>query len=155
MFPFVVVGLGIIGFVFIAFVGFISELMAGPLRFEISSHPFVAGSSYQFVVDQTGMFQVRNLELKLKCREEATYSAGTSRRTETREVFQQTVAESELGEDRGLRGTLTVPSDAMHSFDSGSNKITWKLHISGRLAGILPYTNVFPVIVHPAGDTSA
>jgi hypothetical protein len=52
----------------------------------------------------------------------------------------------------GLRGTLTVPPDAMHSFESPHNKITWTLRVKGRVGGVLPYQREYPVIVLPAPE---
>lgn len=150
--PFVVIGLGALGFVLFSLVRFIATVMAGTVQFEVSNHPLTPGDSCQFLIEQSGLFSITDMQLKLKCIESATYSAGTSTSTDTREVFQQSIEDVESTETSGVRGHLTVPREAMHSFEADHNKITWKLHVNGKVAGFLPYRNEFPVIVYPAGD---
>jgi hypothetical protein len=149
--PFVLVGLGMIVAVVAALVGFVTSLLAGSLRVEIAGHPLVPGGSYGYLVEQSGLVPLGNVRLTLKCTESATYTAGTSTSTATKEVYRAGVAGPAPSLDGGLRGTLTVPAEAMHSFDGKHNKISWSLQVSGRLLGILPHSQEYPVILLPAG----
>ena len=142
---FVTVGLRLI-------IDFVTLLMAGSMRLEISNHPLVVGNPCQYLLEPSGMFPVREVQLKLKCIESTARKSGKGGNTGTREVFEETVEDAQNSDGGGLRGNLCVPDGSMHSFDGGNNQITWELHVSGQVAGYLPYGNSFPVVVYPAGD---
>ncbi|MFO0930814.1 MAG: hypothetical protein U0736_27910 [Gemmataceae bacterium] len=105
-------------------------------------------------MDQFGLSALRNARVTLKCTESATYTAGTSTSTATREVVRAPVGESAGSLAGGMRGTLLVPDEAMHSFEAAHNKITWTLEVRGRVAGFLPHSQEYPVIVRPAAGGS-
>jgi hypothetical protein len=47
------------------------------------------------------------------------------------------------------RCQIRVPQDAMHSFQSNHNEISWKLVVKGNVAGRREYERVFPLVVNP------
>ncbi|MEO8494690.1 MAG: hypothetical protein ABI614_06450 [Planctomycetota bacterium] len=137
---------------------FFSELRSqtrfGPTCIEISDHPLYPNSHCEIFVSQAGRLSLKSLVLWLICEEEATYSQGTDIRTEIRvvsrsEVLRETSKRIEDGAPLECDGTLQVPSNAMHSLQSGHNAIRWKLVIEGKSerSGIMKRS--FPVIVYP------
>lgn len=149
--PFVLFGLVLIGVVSKAAFQFATSLLVGRIGVEIADYSLRPGRAYAFLVEQSGTFRLGRVSLVLTCTESATYTAGTSTRTETKEVRKHEVAQAEAMPLEGLRGTLTVPGDAMHSFESDHNKITWTLRVKGRV-GLLPYVSEYPVLVLPASE---
>jgi hypothetical protein len=149
--PFVLIGLVLIAVVLFAGVQLVTSLVVGAVRVEIADHSMRPGRSYEFVVEQSGRFRLGRVSLVLACTESATYTQGTDTRTENKEVTKEEVAQAEAMPREGLRGKLTVPGDAMHSFASAHNKITWTLRFKGRV-GILPFESEYPVRVLPTAE---
>jgi hypothetical protein len=150
--PFVLIGLVLLGVVLVAAWHLVVSLLTGRVRVEIAAYRLRPGESYRFLVEQSGLLGLRQVQLTLVCSESATYTHGTSTQTESKEVCRAKVAGPAAGLEGGLRGSLTVPDEAMHSFEAPHNKITWQLEVSGRAGGFLPYDAVYPVIVLPAGE---
>jgi len=151
MIPFVVIGLALILTVFGIAIYSLGSLAAGSFRVEIASHPLNPGTSVDVVMMQSGLVALKRASLTLRCMESATYTAGTSSRSETREVYIATVLGPEpklMGE---LRGTLVIPETAMHSFEAPHNSISWHLEVGGLSLGILPFEKTFPIIIRPTG----
>jgi hypothetical protein len=141
-----------------AFRFFFGELLAqtrfGPTCIEISDHPLRPNSDCEIFVTQAGRLSLKSLVLWLLCEEEATYSQGTDIRTEIRvvsrnEVLRQPATRIEDGAPLECIGTLHVPSDAMHSMQSGHNAIRWKLVVEGKSERSGTMKRSFPVIVYP------
>ena len=149
--PFVLIGMVLIGVVLAAGLQLVTSLLVGAVRVEIADHSMRPGRTYEFVVEQSGRFRLGRVSLVLACTESATYTQGTDTRTETNDVSKEEVAQAEAMPREGLRGKLTVPKGAMHSFASDHNKITWTLRFKGRV-GILPYESEYPVLVVPASE---
>ena len=70
------IGLGLIAIVLANIVNSVTGQMVGFVRFEISTPHLMAGTSCQYLVELSGLFPVRDMQLKLKCTESATYRAG-------------------------------------------------------------------------------
>jgi hypothetical protein len=153
--PFVLIGLGMIAAVFWAGVRLGASLLVGKVRVEISDHPLRAGRTYEFIVEQNGVLRLNRVRLTLTCTESATYTAEKSTPTDTKEVMKEEVAQADAMPSDGLYGTLAVPGGGMHSFATPHNEITWKLHVRGRVAGVLPYADEYLVIVLPATEGAA
>lgn len=152
--PFLGIGIALI-------VCFVRQLLVttgvGPTLLEISGHPLLPGMQYQLFVSQSGHLKLKSLELFLVCEEEATYRQGTNTRTETREVFRQSMFrrndfEIRPGEPFETECSLVVPEGAMHSFKANHNQIHWNVVVSGDVANWPDVERSFPVIVHPAGS---
>jgi hypothetical protein len=150
--PFVLVGLVLLGVVLFALVYFVGSLLAGGLHLEIAAHPLLPGSSSEILVEQRGACPLGSVRVTLKCTESATYTAGTNSSTATKEVYRQDVLGPEPSLAGALRGTVTVPAGAMHSFEANHNKITWTVEVRGRVLGVLPHGCEFPVIVRPGSE---
>ena len=137
---------------------FFSELRAqtrfGPTCIEIGDHPLRPNIDCEIFVSQAGRLSLTSLVLWLVCEEEATYSQGTDIRTEIRvvsrdEVLREAATQIEDGAPLECHGTIHVPSDAMHSMQSGHNAIRWKLVIEGKSVRSGTMRRSYPVIVYP------
>lgn len=150
--PFVLIGLVLI-------LAFFRQLLVttgiGRTAAEISDHPLRPGGSYQVWVSQSGNLQVNDFRVLLVCEEEASYRQGTSTRTETKRVYESEVFRNEAFEiQKGLtyeaKCDVRVPTEAMHSFEGGHNKIHWKLLVKGDVAGWPDFDRNFKLVVVPA-----
>jgi hypothetical protein len=153
--PFVLIGIG-------ALVLTIRQALVafgiGPTTVEVSSAAVEPGTRCDAFLSQAGRMSVNALRVLLVCEESATYRQGTNTRTETRRVHEQELYRAEGfdiqdGAPHEARFSLQVPDDAMHSFASSHNKITWKLFVHGDIASWPDFERSFPIVVRPAsGD---
>jgi hypothetical protein len=148
--PFVFAALFLIGTVLVLSARGLVSLLVGRVRAEVSAFPFRPGGRYAVCVRQGGGVPLSGVGLALVCRESATYTAGTSNSTATREVLRVEADPPEGDLSDGLRTALTVPASAMHSFASEHNKVEWLVEVRGGALGLLPWRGRFPVLVHPA-----
>jgi len=126
----------------------------GPTVLEISDYPIVPGKEYQIQLSQSGRLRIQLLDVTLVCYEEATFKQGTNIRTEKKAVFSQ-----RLFRRRGInvdtnssfqtQFDLMVPEGAMHSFNSDSNRVQWKIEIYGQAKGFPRVRRSFELIVMP------
>ncbi len=78
--------------------------------------------------------RLARLQIVLEGSESATYRRGTDTHTDTRVFARLPVADlrepyrMESGE-----ASLRIPAETMHSFDGGSNKVTWRLKVKGEI----------------------
>jgi hypothetical protein len=127
----------------------------GPTLVEISDHPLLPGHGYRLFLSQSGNLTLKSIEVSLACEEEAVFRQGTNVRTESREVFRQSLyagagAVIRPGEPLAAECDLPVPADAMHSFRASHNQVQWKLVVRGEIAGWRGFQRSFPVVVRPA-----
>ncbi len=125
---------------------------------EISDLPVSPGRDYQVVVAQHGYATMNSLELSLVCEEEATFTQGTDVRREVREVYRRPIWRREgFRIEPGLpfleSSSLSVPANAMHSFQSPHNVVRWKLVILGQAASWPVFERHFPLVVYPGEAT--
>src|SRR5208282_740271 len=86
--PFLVVGIALVA----VFVRLLRQTAAiGPTLVEISGHPLLPGNQYRFFLSQSGNLTLKTIEVSLICEEEAVFRQGTNARTESREVFRQSL----------------------------------------------------------------
>ncbi len=126
----------------------------GPTYVEISQLPLYPGNEYEAHLVQTGRMKLKVLELQLTCDEEATYQQGTDSRTERHQVYSQRLLiekrlQVEPADPFEETVTLQIPADAMHSFQSRHNAISWRLVVRGVAEGWPPFERNFPLIVYP------
>jgi hypothetical protein len=149
--PFALLGIGLIAF-------FLRQVVVatgvGPTLVEISDQPLCPGKCYRVFLSQTGRLRLERLELLLVCDEEATFRHGTDTRTETRRVHQQVLLEDdEVAVAGGVpfqtECELAVPTEAMHSFKSAHNEVTWKILVKGSPTRWPDFERSFPVLVYP------
>jgi hypothetical protein len=149
--PFVLVGLGLIGF-------FVKQVLVatgvGATQVEISAHPLYPGKGYEAFLSQAGPLRLRSLTVELVCAEETKYTVGTDTRTETKVLSRtELLRQDEVTAERGLpfeaRFPLRVPRGAMHSFEARHNKVFWKLVVRGDVIGWPDFEREYLLIVHP------
>ncbi|MEZ5943358.1 MAG: DUF3592 domain-containing protein [Planctomycetaceae bacterium] len=94
---------------------------------------------------------IRTLRITLEGREEARYRRGTNTSTDTNVFFTEVLHETsdpfEMAEGKDL--LIPIPTDSMHSFDGGNNKIIWRLKFHGEIPFWPDVTADFPIRVMP------
>ncbi len=130
------------------------QISLGPTIVEISDHPLHPDHCYQVFLSQSGHLTLKWLQMRLICEEEATYEQGTDIRTEIRPVCSHQVfrkAEFQINPGRPFEEEfeLRIPEEAMHSFNSTSNSIHWKLVVRGEAVGWPQFHRTFPIIIFP------
>ena len=126
----------------------------GPTSLEISDLPIFPGMSYQIHLSQSGHLTISSLELSLVCREEATFQQGTDVRTESKivrkiDIIQDSKIHVEPEKPFEKEETVVFPVDAMHSFQSAGNLISWSFLVRGVIEGWPEFERRFRVIVRP------
>ncbi len=126
----------------------------GPTLVEISDHPLLPGNRYRLFLSQSGNLTLKSIEVSLICEEEAVFRQGTNARTESREVFRQSLysgggAIIRPGEPLEAECDLPIPAEAMHSFRASHNQVQWKLIVRGEIVGWHGFQRSFPVVVRP------
>jgi hypothetical protein len=126
----------------------------GPTLVEISDHPLLPGHGYRLFLSQSGNLTLKSIEVSLTCEEEAVFRQGTNARTESREVFRQSLyagadAIIRPGEPLETECDLPIPAEAMHSFRASHNQVQWKLMVRGEILGWHDFQRSFPVVVRP------
>lgn len=140
----------------VRFFGQIFELAAiGPANIEISCHPLKPGETCQLFLYQSGLMTFRRIDLVLACFEHVTYQQGTDVRTESRRVSQKRVMrvrnlKLDPGKPFEHYTELTIPENAMHSFQSPCNMISWSLILTAVSSRWPRFRRKFPIIIHPA-----
>ena len=131
----------------------------GPTCIEISDHPLFPGKKYKIFLSQAGRMVLKQLELRLVCREEVTYHQGTDIRTESKAVRQiEILKKQNVKVDADLPfesdGEFTLPGDIMHSFESRFNIVSWMILVNGVVDGLPEdFERKFPVIVYPQQES--
>ena len=116
-----------------------------------SEHSVALGQSFQLKWRFSGnTSRIDNLEIILTAKESATYRRGTNTTTDHNFFLLNKVFETR---DRTSiptgEITVTIPSDSMHSFDSGNNKIIWTVQLNGSIAKWPDVKMEFPITVLP------
>ena len=117
--------------------------------------PCCPAIGYRFFLSQSGNLTLQSIEVSLICEEEAVFRQGTNARTESREVFRQSLyagagAIIRPGEPLEAECDLPIPAEAMHSFRASHNQVQWKLIVRGEIVGWHGFQRSFPVVVRPA-----
>ena len=141
-----------------AFGYFVRQLLKltsiGPTVLEISDYPVVPGGVYQIQLSQSGRLRIQLLDITLVCYEEATFKQGTNIRTERKSVyshrlFRRRGVNVDASRSFQTEFEMHVPSGAMHSFVSDSNRVQWKIEIYGQAKGFPRVKRSFELIVLP------
>jgi hypothetical protein len=133
---------------------YVQVLGIGSTTVEIEDLPLVPGRTYKILLVQYGRLVIKKLTVRLVCEEESTYHFGTDIRTERSIVREQVVLDQgrtriDWGRPLELEGVLSIPSDAMHSFQSLHNAVHWKIIVEGEANRWPSYSRSFPVVVYP------
>lgn len=148
---------GLIGLILILGV-FSSFLALFNPRIRITAHSMAVplGGEFQFTWVVTGRSgRLRKLRVVLEGREEATYRRGTDTSTDTK-VFAE-IPVFETGEREFLAqgsARVVVPPALMHTFDSGNNKILWRLRVRGEIPRWPDVDDEYPITVLPQPQQS-
>jgi hypothetical protein len=152
--PFVLVGLVLIGYVLHAAYKWFVSWFVGRVEVEVSAHPLAPGGAVRVHVSQRGAVRLGRVTVWLVCTEQASYIAGTSKSTATKEVAKHPVNDPDAHPDERrlpLEVEFTVPEDAMHSFEAPNNEIKWTVRVTGRVMG-LPFSDDYSVAVAPDSE---
>ncbi|MDA7979005.1 MAG: DUF3592 domain-containing protein [Pirellulales bacterium] len=122
---------------------------------EVSKNPLRPGASCETHYVQFGRMTLRKFRVLLVCEETATFEQGTNTRTESRRVFMREILSLRnihIRPEEPLTAgeELNVPAEAMHSFRSAHNAVSWKLVVEGRPRGWPPFERAFPLVILPA-----
>lgn len=145
--PFVLVGLLLIWGIFYSFVALFSPRPTLTLDHARIPLGGTARLSWRFAGNPS---TIRQLRVTLLGEEHATYRRGTDTHTDKQRFFKEVLYETcdplEIPEgDAEIR----IPDDAMHSFESGNNKITWEVHLDGEIPLRPDVDAEFPITVVP------
>lgn len=121
--PMVIVSLLLTGFCIHQWMLFLSPYP----ELTISSGTIVPGSQLSLHWQMSRPVKFRSLRIEAKAQERATFSQGTSSITDRHDIWQQTLVAIDHADGSVPRGTasLTIPPQAMHSFQSDHNQIVW------------------------------
>jgi len=149
--PFVAIGIGGV----VVFVrALVLQNAVGPTLIEIADHPLRPGDRCDVIIGQGGIGMFRQISLSLELEELATFRQGTDTRTERRVVREEPVAEWRAitiapGHRFEERASFEVPAEAMHSFASLHNAVTWRIAVRVEPAKWPKFTRHFPIVVLP------
>jgi hypothetical protein len=149
--PFALVGLVMIVYALHSGLRWVVAGLVGAVEVELAAHPLAPGGTARLHVAQRGLFPLARVFVRLVCTEQATYVAGTSKSTATKEVAERVVSDPDQRADGSglpLEAALAVPADAMHSFHAPNNQINWTLRVAGRVLG-LPFSEEYGLTVGP------
>jgi hypothetical protein len=136
------------------FKSYVRAIGIGSTTVEIEDLPLVPGKSYRVLLVQYGRLVIKKLSMRLVCEEESTYHYGTDIRTERsvvreQNIFDQGRSRIDWGRPLELEGVVSIPVDAMHSFQSLHNAVHWKIIVEGEANRWPSYSRSFPVVVYP------
>jgi hypothetical protein len=94
--------------------------------------------------------RLTHCSITLEAREEATYSRGTDRMTDTN-VFATIPLANQIRPAIAGTGSarVTIPADTMHSFDAASNRVVWVVRVRGERPNWPDSDDEFPLTVAP------
>ena len=94
--------------------------------------------------------KLTRFSITLEGREEATYSRGTDRTTDTN-VFATISLANQIPPNIADAGSskVTIPADTMHSFDATHNKVVWVVRVRGEVRNWPDSDDEFPLAVAP------
>lgn len=149
--PFVLIWIGLF---FYFFRNLQLATSVSPTLMEINDAPLHPGQTTTALLIQMGGLYIFKLDVNLVCEEEAVYSYGTDIRSEKTVVYRSNLLSEKdfnivLDERFEKTFELTIPQDAMHSFDSSHNRISWHLEVYGEAEDRQPFTRSFVLVVNP------
>jgi hypothetical protein len=95
---------------------------------------------------------IRQMNISVSGREEATYRRGTKTHTDTKVFREIPVVETDhfLKIQQG-EAEIRIPEDTMHSFESAHNKIVWTIQVKGEISMWPDVDNSYTLLVLPLG----
>jgi len=121
---------------------------------ELSAWPLAVGKTCKLHVTQGGQRPLKRLTLDATCEESTTFREGTTSRTETADIYAETLLDRDAGELAGAMPFVTelewhIPAESMHSFQAKWNSVAWRLKIVGTFANGEKIESEFVVPVRP------
>lgn len=118
---------------------------------EVSAHPLVIGSEFEYLISQPGRFALESCLVELCQLERVTYREGTSTRSEEKVV--QTIVlldkadEAPAAGEEGLQiqQTHLLAESLMPTFYATHNEIKWRIRIKIDIAGWSPITRNYNI----------
>lgn len=146
--PFAIVGLGLLWAVVFHILAFSNpglRVTAGPSTVGLGGNLHVAWAM------TGGVRRLRNLRMTLEGLEEATYTRGTDTTVDA-SVFARLpiLATTDQAAIRAGVASLTIPHDAMHSFNGGKNRIIWRVKAQAEVPLFPDVEEEYEIIVGPA-----
>ncbi len=147
MVPFVLVGVGLLAIVVSAFF----SLFNPRIHLTISPGAVPLGEPFKLEWRTEGRIdRISRLRIWLEGSENATYQSGKNTTTAKNIFSTIEIVNTTSPEEFAARETsLTLPRRAMHSFDSGNNKIVWTIRVRGEIARWPDVAEDFPMAVLP------
>ncbi len=148
MIPFVLIGIGAIGFVLYQLLALFNPrptLRLSPGRIPLGA---AAELGWRFS-GRTNV--ISQLKITLRGREEATYRRGTKTHTDKNTFYEmELVSSTQRGEIAAGQVGLIMPAETMHSFEAKNNKIIWELKVHGDIKRWPDVKESFKITVAPA-----
>ncbi len=137
----------------------VAALRWKPAVLEVPVVPFALGSKpvivYRRKPRRTADIAACSVHCTVVCEERATYRQGSSTRTDTSQVFEQTFTGDGTGTAQGLEAQirLNISSNAgAPTFDLGDNEVHWYLEAVTTGPGLPNDKQRFPIMVGPLLD---
>lgn len=145
--PFVLIGLGFIGFAFYSLLAFFNPRPT----LTIDSAAIPLGKSLRLTWNLAGrLSSINRFTISLKGVEKATYRRGTDTTTDTETFAEIPIFETtEMFEMAEGLAEIIVPDDTMHSFDAPNNKVQWTLEVHGHITLWPDVATSFPITILP------
>ena len=147
MIPFLLVGLGTIGFVVYQILALFNP------RYTLILQPgqLTPGTTGVIGWQVSGKAsRIQHLSMTLTGREKATYQVGTNTRTAENTFFEMELVDSrDFSEIATGQMGFAIPSETMHSFEAGHNKIIWSINIHADIARWPDVKHRYKIIVSP------
>ena len=147
MIPFVLIGLGAIGYV-----GYSVLALWNPrIRLTLTPGALTLGETAEVAWEIGGsVSRIEQLRIYIEGREEATYQNGKNTSTAKNIFANHEVAKIVTRpEMRAGSAHFTIPADTIHSFNARNNKIVWEICVCGEIPHWPDMKEDFPVTVQP------
>jgi len=147
MIPFVLVGIGALLFVVYQFLAIFNPRP----RLELSFRTIPLGGAAELGWTFLGRVErMAEMTLTLRGIEQATYRRGTKTHTDKHTFYEVELHKAADPNDiaRGQIG-FVIPSETMHSFEAGNNKIIWSLDVHGDIRRWPDVKESFPITIVP------
>ncbi len=149
--PFVLVGALLVFFIFYQFLAVFNPQVA----LTLGASNLRLGDTLELSWQTRGnVSRLKQLQIILSAKEEASYRRGTDTHTERHTFYEQTLAQSQ-GQGNISRGSVSmlIPADSMHTFSGNSNKIIWSLKVKGEIPKWPDVDDEYVVNVEPGSQS--
>ncbi len=142
----------LIGLALLGLAVYTTMQLANPRTTVVASERFIyPGTEFEVMwMHEKSAARLAELTIEVEGTESATYRYGTSSRTDKQVFFHATIVSTKDPEEiqKGFH-LLQLPSDTMHTFEAGSNSITWQINVHGRIRFWPDVTDTYAFTVYP------